>query len=140
MCPQYHWHQEGGVDRDLRAAIEELHKDTHAFVVATVQEVDALNESIDRVSEWIDATAVAVEQQMDFLMTSGHEAQQWQEIAQKEIGQMRADLVEGQDRLTALESFVQKIREAQQQDVTKDIMDLVNTRLQTFETQIDAKV
>ena len=53
---------------------------------------------------------------------------------------MRADLAEGQDRLTALESSVQKIREAQQQDVTKDIMDLVNTRLQTFETHIDAKV
>ena len=35
-APQYHWHQEGGVDVDARAAIEKLHKDTHDFAVAIV--------------------------------------------------------------------------------------------------------
>ena len=60
-APQYHWHQEGGIDSDARAAIEKLHKDTHDFAVATVKEVDALNERIDGVSERIDATAAAVE-------------------------------------------------------------------------------
>ena len=49
-APQYHWHQEGGIDTDTRAAIEKLHKDTHDFVVAIVQEVDALGERIDGVS------------------------------------------------------------------------------------------
>ena len=43
-APQYHWHQSGGVDDAARAAIEALHKNTHDFAVATVKEVDALNE------------------------------------------------------------------------------------------------
>ena len=58
-APQYHWHQEGGVDIDARAAIEKLHKDTHDFAVATVKEVDSLSERIDGVSERIDTTAAA---------------------------------------------------------------------------------
>ena len=28
-APQYHWHQEGGIDAASRAAIEQLHKNTH---------------------------------------------------------------------------------------------------------------
>ena len=60
-APQYHWHQEGGIDTDARAAIEKLHKDTHDFAVATVQEVDALNKRVDGLSERIDTTAAAVE-------------------------------------------------------------------------------
>ena len=76
-APQYHWHQEGGVDIDARAAIEKLHKDTHDFAVATVQEVDALGERIDGVSERIDTSAAAVEQQIDMLLAAGQEAQQF---------------------------------------------------------------
>ena len=43
-APQYHWHQERGIDAASRAAIEQLHKNTHDFAVATVKEVDAINE------------------------------------------------------------------------------------------------
>ena len=70
-APQYHWHQEGGINSDARAAIEKLHKDTHDFAVATVKEVDALNERIDGVSDRIDATVVAVEQQMEMVLAAG---------------------------------------------------------------------
>ena len=73
-APQYHWHQEGGVDIDARAAIEKLHKDTHDFAVATVKEVDGLSERIEGVSERIDTTAAAVEQQMDMLLAAGQGA------------------------------------------------------------------
>ena len=65
------------MDTNARAVLEKLHKDTHDFAVATVQEVDALNERIDGVSKRIDATTATVEQQMDFLLTSGKGAQQW---------------------------------------------------------------
>ena len=106
QAPQYHWYQEGGVDATARAAIEKLHKNTHDFAMATVKEVDALNERVDGVSERINTTAAAVEQQLDMLLTSGQGAQRWQEIAQKEIGQTRTDLVEGMDRVTAMESSV----------------------------------
>ena len=61
-APQYHWHQEGGIDADARAAIGKLHKNTHDFAVAIVKEVDSLSERIEGVSERIDATAAAVEQ------------------------------------------------------------------------------
>ena len=57
------------------------------------------------------------------------------------MGQTHADLVEGMGRVTALESAVQTIREdRQQQDMSKDIMDMVTAQLQTFESQIDAKI
>ena len=122
------------MDRDARAAIEKLHKDTHDFAVAIVQEVDALNERID-------TTAAAVEQQMEMLLTSGQGAQQWQEIAQKGIGQTRANLVAGLGRVTVLESSIQAIREDQQkQDLKKEVLELVTTQLQTFEAQVDARV
>ena len=105
-----------------------------------MKEVDALNERIDGVSERIDTTAAAVEQQMEMLLAAGQGAQQFQEIAHREMGQTRADLVEGLGRVTALESSVHEVREAQQQDRSKDIMDLVTAQLQTFESQIDAKI
>ena len=76
-APQYHWHQEGGVDAAARAAIETLHKNTHDFAVATVKEVDALNGQIEGVSARIDTTAAAVEQQLDMLLTSSQGAQRW---------------------------------------------------------------
>ena len=57
------------------------------------------------------------------------------------MDQTRADLVEGMDRVTALESSVHTIRESQQtQDMSKGIMDMVAAQLQTFEAQIDAKI
>ena len=75
------------------------------------------------------------------LLTSGQGAQRWQEIAQKEIGQTRTDLVEGMGRVTAMESSVQKIKEAQEgQNLKKEIMELINTRLQTFEAQNDVNI
>ena len=46
-APQYHWHQEGGVDREARAAIEKLHKDTHSFAQETVRHGDKLREDVD---------------------------------------------------------------------------------------------
>ena len=75
------------------------------------------------------------------LLTTGQEAQQWQEIAQKEIGQTRTDLVEGMGRVTALESSVQKVREVQQgQDLKNEILALVDTQLQTLKAQIEASM
>ena len=70
-APQYHWHQEGGIDAASRAAIEKLHKNTHDFAVATVKEVDAINARVEGVSERINTTAAAVEQQLDMLLTTG---------------------------------------------------------------------
>ena len=49
-APQYHWHQEGGVDRDARAAIEKLHKDTHSFAQDTVRHGDKLREDMDELA------------------------------------------------------------------------------------------
>ena len=44
-------------------------------------------------------------------------------------------------RVTAMESSVQKIKEAQEgQNLKKEIMELIITRLQTFEAQIDANI
>lgn len=57
------------MDKDTCAAIEKLHKDTHDFDMATVEE-DALNKRIDKVSERVDATAVVVEHQIELLMAS----------------------------------------------------------------------
>ena len=106
-----------------------------------MKEVDAINERVEGVSARIDTTAAAVEQQLDMLLTTGQEAQQWQEIAQKEIGQTRTDLVEGMGRVTAMESSVQKIREVQEgQNVKNEILELVDTQLQTLQAQIEAKV
>ena len=61
-APQYHWHQEGGIDAASRVAIEKLHKNTHDFAVATVKEVDTINERVEGVSERINTTAAVVEQ------------------------------------------------------------------------------
>ena len=76
-APQYHWHQEGGIDAASRAAIEKLHKNTHDFAVATVKEVDGLNERVEEVSERINTTAATMEQQLDMILTSGQGAQKW---------------------------------------------------------------
>ena len=53
--------------------------------MAIVHEVDALNERVEGVSERINTTAAIAEQQLDMLLTTGQEAQQWQEIAQKKL-------------------------------------------------------
>ena len=109
--------------------------------MTTVKEVDALNERVEGVLERINTTAATVQQQMEMLLTIGQGAQRWQEIAQKEIGQTRTDLVEGMGRGTAMESSMQKIREAQEgQELKKEILALVNSQLKTFEAQIDGKV
>ena len=59
------------MDTDARATIEKLHKDTHDFAVAIVKEVDSLNERVDGLSEWIDATTATVKQQIDLLLALG---------------------------------------------------------------------
>ena len=129
------------MDRDARAAIKKLHKDTHDFAVATVQRWMHLTRGSMGCLERIDTTAAAVEQQMDLLLATGQGSLAVAGDRPKEIGQTRADMVEGQGRMTALESFVQEIKEAQQkQDVVKDIMDLVMPRLQAFEERVDAKI
>ena len=94
-APQYHWHQEGGIDSDAHAAIEKLHKDTHDFAVATVKEVDALNERIDGVSERIDATAAAVEQQMEMVLAAGQGPSSFRRSPTGRWARHVADLVEG---------------------------------------------
>ena len=35
-APQYHWHAEGEVDEEARAALEKLHRDTFQFAQETV--------------------------------------------------------------------------------------------------------
>ena len=54
---------------------------------------------------------------MDMLLAARLGAQQFEEIAHKEMGQTRADLVEGMGRVTSLESSDREISAAQQQDV-----------------------
>ena len=53
-APHYHWCQEGGVDREARAAIEELHKNTHSFARETVQHGDKLREDVDGLAGVVD--------------------------------------------------------------------------------------
>ena len=80
-APQYHWHQEGGVDREARAAIEKLHKDTHSFAQDTVRHGDKLQEDVDRLAEVVEQTSAALEQQSVFLGGLEQRAQGWQDIA-----------------------------------------------------------
>ena len=46
-APQYHWRQKGDVDREARATIEKLHKDTHNFAQDIVRHGDKLREDVD---------------------------------------------------------------------------------------------
>ena len=66
-APQYHWCQEGGVDREARAAIEELHKNTHSFALETVRHGDKLREDVDGLAGVVDQASAALEQQSVFL-------------------------------------------------------------------------
>ena len=66
-APQYHWHQDGGVDKEARAAIEKLHKDTHSFAVETVRHGDKLREDVDGLAGVVDQASAALEQQSVFL-------------------------------------------------------------------------
>ena len=60
-APHYHWHQEGGVDREARAAIEKLHTDTHSFAQETVRHGDKLREDVDGLAEVVDQASAALE-------------------------------------------------------------------------------
>ena len=60
-APQYHWHQEGGVDREARATIEKLHKDTHSFALDTVRHGDKLREDVDELAGVVDQASAALE-------------------------------------------------------------------------------
>ena len=93
-APQYHWHQEGRVDQEARAAIEKLHQDTHSFARETVHHGDKLREDVDELAGVVEQASAALEQQYVFLGGLEQRAQGWQEIAQREVGQLRADLVE----------------------------------------------
>ena len=66
-APQYHWHQEGGVDREARAAIEKLHQDTHSFARETVCHGDKLREDVDELAGVVEQASAALEQQSVFL-------------------------------------------------------------------------
>ena len=60
-APHYHWHQEGGEDREARAAIEKLHKDTHRFAHGTVHHGDKLWEDVDGLAGVVDQATAALE-------------------------------------------------------------------------------
>ena len=60
-APHYHWHQEGGVDREARAAIEKLHKDTHSFAQETVRHGDKLRDDVDGLAGVVDQATAALE-------------------------------------------------------------------------------
>ena len=85
-APQYHWHQDGGVDKEARAALEKLHKDTHSFAVETVSHGDKLREDVDGLAGVVDQTSAALEQQSVFLGELEQRGQGWQDIAQRELG------------------------------------------------------
>ena len=93
-APHYHWHQEGGFDREAHAAIEKLHKNTHSFAQETVRHGDKLREDVDGLVGVVEQTSAALEQPSVFLGGLELQAQGWQDIAQREVGQLRADLVE----------------------------------------------
>ena len=113
-APHYHWHQEGGVDREAHAAIVKLHKDTHSFAQETVHHGDKLREDVDGLAGVVEQTSAILEQQSVFLGGLEQRAQGWQDIAQREVGQLRADLVETQGKLTAVKSSVQEFQGPQQ--------------------------
>ena len=66
-------------------------------------------------------------------------AQGWQDIAQREVGQLRADLVETQGRLTAVESFVQD-QGPQQMTWRAELAAMVGTQLEKFETRLQGEI
>ena len=80
-APHYHWHQEGGVDQEARAAIEKLHQDTHSFAQETVRHGDKLREDVDELAGVVEQASAALEQQSVFLGGLEQQAQGWQEIA-----------------------------------------------------------
>ena len=57
----------GGVDREARAAIEGLHKDTHRFALEIVRHEDKLQEDVDGLAGVVDQASAALEQQSVFL-------------------------------------------------------------------------
>ena len=66
-------------------------------------------------------------------------AQGWQDIAQREVGQLRVDLVETQGRLTAVESFVQD-QGPQQQTWRAELAAMVDKQLEAFETRLHDEI
>ena len=61
---------------------------------------------MDELAGVVEQASAALEQQSVFLGGLEQRAQGWQEIAQREVGQLRVDLVEIQGRLMAVESSV----------------------------------
>ena len=57
----------------------------------------------------VESTSAALEQQSEAIVEAGQRSQRWKELAQKEIGQARTDLVEAGGRLTTVESAVQDL-------------------------------
>ena len=139
-APQYHWHQDGGVDREARAAIEKLHKDTHSFARETVRHGDKLREDVDGLAGVVDQASAALEQQSVFLGELEQQAQGWQEVAQREIGQTRADMVELQGRLTAVESTLQDIQGPQWLTWRAELAAMVDKQLEGFESRLQQKI
>ena len=94
------------MDQEARVAIEKLHWDTYQFAQETVEHGGQLRLDVDGLAGVVDQTSAPLEQQSIFLGDLESRAQGWQDVAQREIGQTRADLVELTGRVMAVESSV----------------------------------
>ena len=65
-----------------------------------------------------------------FLGELEQSAHGWQEIAQRELGQVRTELVEMQGRVKAAESIVLDIQEPQQQTWQAELAAMVDKQLE----------
>ena len=75
-----------------------------------------------------------------FIGSVEHKAQEWQQIAQREIGQVHTDLVEAQGRLTAMESFVRDIQGQKQLEWWREFAAMVDQQLEQFEACLHEKI
>ena len=129
-----------GVDREARAAIEKLHSDTHSFALDTVRHGDKLREDVDGLAGVVEQASAALEQQSVFIGDLDQRAQSWQEIAQREIGQVHADMAELQGRVTAVESSVRDMQGWQQVEWKAEFAAMVDKQLAKMEQRFSAKL
>ena len=82
------------MDKEVRAAIEKLHRDTFQFAQETVEHGKKLKVLLEGLSGMIEGTSAALEQQSIFIGGLEQRAHDWQEISQWELGKAHADMVE----------------------------------------------
>ena len=75
-----------------------------------------------------------------FLGELEQQTQSWQEVAQREIGQTRVDMVELQGRLTVVESTVQDIQGPQWLTWRAEVAAMVDKQLEGFESRLQQKI